>query len=561
MNDTITARKYDISLVKIASYTMKARLYPNIHQEKYMQAILDGIRKASNGTKYCLKNHLYPELEKPGKDGVTMFPDWKYIGSSAWLEKLRDLYPGIRGIVPGASLSSSVGGAIACDLKKGWEKLGKLPTDKWMNLKDKKGRPRVKNYCKRFPRTSFWIQIPTDRIEYVDEKHVWINLFPTKKFEDDTPFGRIRIRGWNSKITFDENGSPVPVQKNVGVRISINACGEWYIAFSFQNAYRPVKVRTDIERTPIGIDPGIKYSLTDSDGEHYENRRYKERLQDQINFYKDQMSRRQGSCNAEFRKNRKEAWKWNDEHKEEIEAGKAERKSVAESKRYLKAKYRAARLEKKAVDRRNNDQGVMTSEIIAKASHLYLESPDIKAIMQDQEMGILAADAAMGENLLKLKYKAEWSGIGYHAIDREALSTQKCSACGYVLKDDEKLKLGDREFVCPVCGHKEDRDENAAKVILATGKQEEADGIPSYVPPKEKPVREYKDTPVSKKHPDVFVHFSNEMKEAYKNPFVLVDKDGNVIDDAQGYGFTKAADARKYWNDHIRKKKKAAEAV
>ena len=41
------------------------------------------------------------------------------------------------------------------------------------------------------------------------------------------------------------------------------------------------------------------------------------------------------------------------------------------------------------------------------------------------------------------------------------------------------------------------------------------------------------------------------MKEAYKNPFVLVDKDGNVIDDAQGYGFTKAADARKYWNNHF----------
>ncbi|QTA88308.1 Transposase, IS605 family [Desulfonema magnum] len=47
-------------------------------------------------------------------------------------------------------------------------------------------------------------------------------------------------------------------------------------------------------------------------------------------------------------------------------------------------------------------------------------------------------------------------------VDRFFPSSKTCNACGHV-RDD--LKLSDRVFVCPSCGHKADRDINAAKNI------------------------------------------------------------------------------------------------
>ena len=48
-------------------------------------------------------------------------------------------------------------------------------------------------------------------------------------------------------------------------------------------------------------------------------------------------------------------------------------------------------------------------------------------------------------------------------------TTQTCSSCGYVLTGDEKLTLEDREWVCPCCGTKHNRDHNSAINIKIKG--------------------------------------------------------------------------------------------
>ena len=44
------------------------------------------------------------------------------------------------------------------------------------------------------------------------------------------------------------------------------------------------------------------------------------------------------------------------------------------------------------------------------------------------------------------------------------MSTRRCSECG-----SKKTKINDREFLCLNCGHRDDRDANAAKNILKFG--------------------------------------------------------------------------------------------
>ena len=70
----------------------------------------------------------------------------------------------------------------------------------------------------------------------------------------------------------------------------------------------------------------------------------------------------------------------------------------------------------------------------------------------------------------------------------------------------------------------------------------------------EKPKRRHKDYPVFKDDSTVLVHYSEKMKERYKNPYVLVDADGNLLDDAQGEGFTTVQNAKKFWRYRMKQR-------
>ena len=65
-----------------------------------------------------------------------------------------------------------------------------------------------------------------------------------------------------------------------------------------------------------------------------------------------------------------------------------------------------------------------------------------------------------------LKYKASWYGRDIIEIDRWFPSSKLCSVCGYKKVD---LTLNDREWICPKCNEKHDRDVNAAINIKKIG--------------------------------------------------------------------------------------------
>lgn len=70
------------------------------------------------------------------------------------------------------------------------------------------------------------------------------------------------------------------------------------------------------------------------------------------------------------------------------------------------------------------------------------------------------------ENIRQLEYKSNWYGRKLIVIDRFYPSSKTCNSCGYINRD---LTLKDREWICPECGVKHDRDYNAALNILHEG--------------------------------------------------------------------------------------------
>ena len=82
------------------------------------------------------------------------------------------------------------------------------------------------------------------------------------------------------------------------------------------------------------------------------------------------------------------------------------------------------------------------------------------------------ADAAWGSLKQKVKILSERAGVLVHEAVPH-FSSQECSECGYVSPTNR-----DREkFICQECGHHEDADVDAAKVILQRG----LDGLGIYL--------------------------------------------------------------------------------
>jgi len=74
--------------------------------------------------------------------------------------------------------------------------------------------------------------------------------------------------------------------------------------------------------------------------------------------------------------------------------------------------------------------------------------------------GVLTVES---EFFRQLEYKTKWYGKDLKVVGRFIPTSETCSQCGYYY---QHLTLDIREWICPDCGVKHDRDVNAAKNIL-----------------------------------------------------------------------------------------------
>lgn len=200
----------------------------------------------------------------------------------------------------------------------------------------------------------------------------------------------------------------------------------------------------DLKRLPLpdevaetGIDLGLTHFAVLSDGTKVASPKFLRRAERKLKRLQQDLSRKQKGSN-----NRK------------------------------KAVLKVARAHAKVADSRRDFHHKLSTRIIAENQGVYVEDLAVNGLSRTR-LAKSVHDAGWSQFVGMLEYKAARYGRGFAKVDRFAPTSQVCSACGV---SDGKKPLPVREWTCGGCGAVHDRDVNAARNVLALGKQAVAAG-------------------------------------------------------------------------------------
>lgn len=132
------------------------------------------------------------------------------------------------------------------------------------------------------------------------------------------------------------------------------------------------------------------------------------------------------------------------------------------SKNYAKAKRKLAKLYQRMDNIRWDYIQKETSRIVANYDFIGVETLSLKDMCERFRFYKAVRDDSWYTFVTTLRYKAESAQKQMRFVSRFYPSSKTCHRCGYI---NHNLMLSDREYVCPVCHTRIDRDYNAAKNI------------------------------------------------------------------------------------------------
>jgi putative transposase len=191
----------------------------------------------------------------------------------------------------------------------------------------------------------------------------------------------------------------------------------------------PLKTFKNPKREIVGIDLGIKNFVIGSEGTVYENLKFK--TKSKLKKLHKNLSRKQKGSN--------------NRNKARIKLAKQYNKINCRKEYYLHS---------------------VVNQLLRENQTIVMEDLNVSGMVRNHKLAEAIQEVSWSRFKEILVYKAGWYNRDVVFISRWFPSSQKCSECGYLNKE---LTLKDREWVCPVCGAKHDRDNNAAKNIEIEG--------------------------------------------------------------------------------------------
>lgn len=204
--------------------------------------------------------------------------------------------------------------------------------------------------------------------------------------------------------------------------ISRTPTGKYFVSILCETGEQNLPKQEITKETILGLDLGLKHFLITSDGEFVDNPRYLQKSESKLKYLQSKSSRYKG-------------------------------------KKY-KQKFR--KCHEKVANQRRDFLHKTSTKLIRENQSIAVEDLDVKGMLKSENLAHSISDAGWSMFKEMLKYKSEWYGINFLQIGRFEPSSQVCSCCGH---QNKKLKLGDREWVCYICGINHNRDINAAMNI------------------------------------------------------------------------------------------------
>lgn len=274
-------------------------------------------------------------------------------------------------------------------------------------------------------------------------------------FEKRTGYPAFRRKGQAQSVEYTKSGFSFDANRRA---LAIAKIGQLHVKWSRPAIPEPSSLRlirkpsgryfvslvvdvavTQLPKTgeSVGLDFGINRLATLSNGERIANPKYASRYARRMAWMQRQLARKQKGSKRRFR------WK-----------------------------QRVAKLHEKITNSRADVQNKLALNLVRRFDMICVEDLHLRGMLKNHSLARALSDASIGSAIRKIEEKAKTHGKNVVRIDRFFPSSKMCSQCGVI---QEAMPLSVREWTC-ACGAVHDRDENAARNILAVGQTVTARG-------------------------------------------------------------------------------------